>query len=256
MARLTSTVVRPPRPDDYCVGLSKTANCLVACFNSSNSLSLHSMQDLAQSREYLTGSPSVLSEIAVLDENSVFWSDRVGNVALIDLRTSASVMSWNLSSDIFSIDAAGETLAVASDKDLKVFDLRTCNEKRRYDQLYADDSDVTSVKIHKEFNNFILSGSEDSNFALCDVNNVDDDDFTLVGFDEPVLKVGFTGNEVFAVGMNRLVAYDLNFLQDDAPIETKRKFELGLMKEVNPDLDFFVAEFGEREKSFVAGSHE
>jgi WD40 repeat protein len=256
MANLASTVVKGPAPEDYCVGLGKTDSLLVSCFNSSNTICVHSLGNLAESRVYLTGSSSVLAEISVFDQNSVFWSDRAGNVGLVDFRTAGQTLAFSIGTEIFSVDSAGVHLAVATDKDLRVFDVRTYQEIRKYDQLFADDNDVTSVKIHPDFPNFILSGSEDSNFALCDINNVDDDDFTLLNIDEPVLKVGFTGTEAFAIGMNRLLSYDLNFLVPDSPVQLKRKFELSDLMSTNPEISFFVEEFGNVDRTFLAGGLE
>lgn len=256
MASLISTCVKPPSPDDYCVDLRASQSLLISGFNSSNTIQVYSLPSLQLSSIYSTNSLGVLSEIAQYEENSVFWADRRGNIGLVDLRTMTPAHSLSTNEEIFSIDSSGYNLAVASDKRITIYDIRNFQEKKRYEDLYADDNDITSVRLSKDQENLLISCSEDSLMAICNVDSNDEDDYTLLNVEEPALKVGFCGLEVYCITINRLVSYDTHLGNIEMPPEVMHKHKLSEYQISNPPVGYFISAHNTTENVILAGSHE
>ncbi|OMJ90382.1 hypothetical protein SteCoe_7298 [Stentor coeruleus] len=256
MASLISSCIKSSASDDYCVDLRSTSSHLIGCFNSSNSIHTFSLPSLQLSQVIPTNTTGVLSEIAIFNENSVFWADRQGKIGLIDFRTGNIVHEFSISEEIFSIDCSDTNLATASDKQIKVFDIRNFQEKRNYTELYADDNDITCVRMSPRQGNVMLSCSEDSLMALCNVDSIEEDDYTLLNVDEPALKVGFCENDIFCVTINRLVSYNPYFDDPDRPPEVLFRHRLFELQTQNPELGYFISEHIGSERVLLGGSHE
>jgi WD40 repeat protein len=256
MACLISTCVKPASPGDYCVDLRLAGGALLGAFNSSNTVQCFSLPSFAPLSVCATGSSSVLSEIAVFDHSAVVWADRQGQVGVIDLRTGATVQQMATREEVFSIDCSGLHLATASDKSVKIFDMRNLQAKRSYEELFADENDVCCVRVSERDQNIVVSCSEDSLMAVCNVESIAEDDYTLINVEEPALKVGFCGENVFCVTINKAVGYNLHLENEEVPPEVVYRHRLFDLQGFNPELAYFIGEHVGEDRVLLGGSHE
>lgn len=261
MANLLCNYIKPASPDDYCVDLRLSPSHLLSCFNSSNTIHLHSIPSLQSAGVFQTGSQSVLSEISPYENHSAFWVDRQGTVGLLDFRSSSASHAFSTNEEIFSVDSSGFNLAISTSSKISVFDTRNFQEKKQYQDLFADENDITCVRLSKSNPSLLLSCSEDSLMALCDVESTEEDDYTLVNVEEPALKSGFYGDSVYCVTISKLVCYDVHWKNEDQPPELLFNHKLFEYQSFNPSVGYFIAahklsedRFGE--SALLGGSHE
>ena len=256
MASLQSNCIKASSPDDYCIDLRLSPNFLLSCFNSSNTIQSFSIPSLQLAGIYPTGSSGVLSEISVYDENSVIWCDRQGRIGIIDLRTSHNMHNFAIPEEIFTIDSCGNNIVAGSNKKITVWDIRNFKVKKTYEDLYMDDNDITSVRLSSISPNLLLSCSEDSLMSICNIDSINEDDYTLINVEEPALKVGFCDNNIYCVTINKLVSYDPHFFDSDVPLELLSKHRLSEYQSFNPEIAYFVSAHQSDEVVVLAGSHE
>ena len=120
----------------------------------------------------------------------------------------------------------------------------------------ADDNDITSVRLSSQLSNLLVSCSEDSLMAVCNVDSIDEDDYTLINVDEPALKIGFCAGNVYCVTINKLVCYDPHFTNIDIPPELINRHRLVEYQNFNPNIGYFIAAHQDGENVILGGSHE
>ena len=92
--------------------------------------------------------------------------------------------------------------------------------------------------------------------AICDVDTVEEDDYTLINVEESALRVGFCEHEVYCVTINRLVCYDPHFDNEEIPPEVLHRHKLAEYQLRNPEIGYFIAAHRSSESVVLGGSHE
>lgn len=256
MAGLISTCIKPGGLDDYCVDLRASSSAIVACFNSSNTIHVYSVPSLQLSGVYDPGCRGTISEVSVCDENVVAWSDRQGSIGMIDIRSNVPIHIVNTSEEIFTIDSDNINLVSGSNKQITIWDIRNFKPKRVYQDLFPDDCDVTSVRLSKTDPSILVSCCEDSMMGICDINSMEEDDYTLINVEEPALKVGFCDRKVFCVTINKLVSYDPHLENPETPLELIGRHKLFDYQAANPNLGYFIGAHMGDTMVLLGGSHE
>jgi WD40 repeat protein len=102
-------------------------------------------------------------------QNSFFSGSSDGTFKLWDLRCKESLKTVKTGMKIYSLDCNDDTLAIAMDREILLYDLKTMKNKSRC--KFAHSQDVLSIKYSKfpGNSNTLISGGEDCIINLFDV---------------------------------------------------------------------------------------
>ncbi|CAG9315604.1 WDR89 [Blepharisma stoltei] len=257
MALTLQGFIKPASGEDYCVDLRLNFGLLAAGFSHSNTIHIFNASGLNTLQVLHANTTQTLSEISLIDENTITWCDRAGAIGIIDIRNSTEVHKIQTRDEWFCIDSSGYNLASGSNQGMKVWDIRNFQLKKHYQDIHADKSDVSSIKLSPYYSNIMVTCSDDSLMSIINIEAEEDDDYTLLNLEEPGLKVGFVDNNVYCVTMSRYVEYNPHADNNEIPPEVVQKLPISDFQMDNPNPNFFIgpAGFGP-DKSILIGSHE
>lgn len=257
MALAVQGILKPQSSEDYCVDLRLFNTLLAACFSQSNTIHLFNSTILQPINIIKATSTDTLSEISIIDENTVAWCDRVGMIGIVDIRNAEEVHTIRSQEEWFCIDTSGFNLASGCSHGMKVWDIRNFQAKKHYEEVHADKSDVTSIKLSPYYSNIMATCSDDSLMSIINLETLEEDDYTLLNLEEPGLKVGFQESNVFCITMSKYLEYDPHADNNELPPEIKHKFSIADFQAENPAANFFIGPAGAGiEKEILIGSHE
>jgi len=247
--------LKPSSEEDYCTQLKLGPCFLGAAFSHSNTVQLYSLDNLEALPAVQLESGS-LSEFTFISENTFAWCDKAGSLGVFDLREGKSRVQ-RFQEEWFSMDACGFNLAASSNKGMTVWDLRTMSEKRKFSEVHADHEDVTCVRFNPDYSHILVSCAEDNLMSICNVESQEEDPYILMSVEEPGLKVGFVGPNIYCVTISRYWEYQPNLDDDLAPPLLVKKLSAFELQETNPEANYFISSLslGVQEQLLV-GSHQ
>lgn len=133
---------------------------------------------------------------------------------------------------------------------MSIWDIRMFSERRRIDEMHADDHDVLSVKLK---DTLLVTACDDSLVGICDIESTEEDDYVLLNIQEPVLTAGFSGENVWCFTVNKYCEYDVCLSDEGSPPSLLRKLTLPELRGINPSTDYFIGKLSN--ELLATGSH-
>lgn len=135
-------------------------------------------------------------------------------------------------------------------KGVAIWDIRMFSEYRRIGEMHADDHDVLSVRLK---DTLLTTACEDSLVGICDIESTVEDDYVLLNIQEPVLKSGFSGENVWCLTVNKYCEYDVCLSDENTPPSLLRKLTLPEIQGMNTSTDYFIGNLSS--ELLATGSH-
>jgi len=232
-------VLKSSEEGNYCLHLKCQGQQLAAVFAQDSSIRV--WDTVSGSAQWSATVPTrkVLSEVCWTGADTLACCSTDGLVVLFDVRQQGVVSQRQEREALYTLDATGYSMAAGGDKSVAVWDLRTFEQKHRYQDAHVPDFDITNVRFSPLYPNILASCSEDALLVIYNVETAEED-FCVISLEEAGQQLGWDGLNVYAVTISTHQLWQPNLDDNEAPSTLVLKKALPAIQVNTSDFQYFL----------------
>jgi WD40 repeat protein len=239
MSQAPVTILKGTEEGNYCLHLKSLGQRLAGVFSQDNSVRVWDAASGTQIWTAITPTRKVLSEVCWAGPETVACCSTDGLLLIYDIRQPNVVSQRQEREALYTLDASGYSLASGGDKSVAVWDIRTFEQKHRYQDAHVPDFDITNVRFSPLYPNVLASCSEDALLAIYNVETAEED-FCVISLEEAGQQLGWDGLNVYAVTISTHQLWQPNLDDNEAPSTLLLKKTLSTLQVATEDFQYFL----------------